>query len=333
MVVHNLTSEQFADKLAKELEEVIRQKHGIHVDASYSSVLKTNGPQDAINVRFPDDQGRNIAPTLYIDDAFNRFKEGKPLKEIAKSMAEAAIEAHKHNPELPDLTPEEARRHITLTLVNTERNEQLLAKTPHFEIGDLSAIPRWYISDNASFVVNNDVAASLMMTPDEVLSVGQQNINAQEFEIKPMQEILRDMFSAEGMDPEMMDMMMPPDMDGPQMIVMTSPSHTNGANSLLSEKALDQVHDMLGDYIVLPSSIHEVICIPADDRMSSDELRNMVHEVNVTQVAPQDFLSDNIMKYDGQKLSVVRDDLKMDSPKVDGPKLDERTVHYAGMAM
>ena len=66
--------------------------------------------------------------------------------------------------------------------------------------------------------------------------------------------------------------------------------------------------------------------------MSPEELRNMVHEVNVTQVAPQDFLSDNIMKYDGQKLSLVRDDLKMDAPKV-GPKLDERTVHYAGMAM
>ena len=93
MAVRTLTSEQFADQLAKELEEVIRQKHGIHVDASYSSVLKTNGPQDAINVRFPDGQGRNIAPTLYIEDAFNRFKAGKSLKEIAKSMADVAIES------------------------------------------------------------------------------------------------------------------------------------------------------------------------------------------------------------------------------------------------
>ena len=325
-------NDRFVKSLISEIERYLEEKYELIVEAKYMSVLKTNGPLDAISVRFPDDQGRNISPTLYIDDAFNRFKEGEPLKVIAKSMAEASIEAHIHNPALPDLTPEEARRHITLTLVNTERNEQLLAKTPHFEIGDLSAIPRWYISDNASFVVNNDVAASLMMTPDEVLSVGQQNINAQEFEIKPMQEILRDMFSAEGMDPEMIDMMMPPDMDGSQMIVMTSLSHTNGANSLLSEKALEQVHDMLGDYIVLPSSIHEVICIPADDRMSPDELRDMVHEVNVTQVAPQDFLSDNIMKYDGQKLSLVRDDLKMDALKV-GLKLDERTVNYAGMAM
>jgi hypothetical protein len=327
------TKADFAKKLAEEIEQVMKQKYGIHVDASHSSVLKTNGPLDAINVRFPDGQGKNIAPTLYIEDAFNRFNEGKPIREIAKSMAEAAIEAHKHNPELPDLTPEEARRHITLTLVNTERNEQLLAKTPHFEIGDLSAIPRWYINDNASFVVNNDIAASLMMTPDEVLSIGQQNINSQQFEIKPMQEILRDMFAAEGMDPEMMDMMMPPEMDGPQMIVMTSQSHIQGANVLLSEESLDHVHEMLGDFIILPSSTHEVIAIPADDRMSPEELRNMVHEVNVTQVGPQDFLSDNIMKYDGQKLSLVRDDLKMDTPKVDGPKLDERTVHYAGMAM
>lgn len=325
-------NDRFVKSLISEIERYLEEKYELIVEAKYMSVLKTNGPLDAISVRFPDDQGRNISPTLYIDDAFNRFKEGEPLKVIAKSMAEASIEAHIHNPALPDLTPEEARRHITLTLVNTERNEQLLAKTPHFEIGDLSAIPRWYINDNASFVVNNDVAASLMMTPDEVLSIGQQNINSQQFEIKPMQEILRDMFAEEGMDLEMMDIMMPPEMDGPQMIVMTSQSHIQGANVLLSEESLDRVHEMLGDYIILPSSTHEVIAIPADDRMSPEELRNMVHEVNVTQVGPQDFLSDNIMKYDGQKLSLVRDDLKMDALKV-GLKLDERTVNYAGMAM
>jgi len=313
------------------MEQSFSKTYGLSVEAEVHPVMKTNVEKQGITVHFKDS---NIAPTVYVDEAFQQYVDGDvSISKVVEKMCEGAYEAHKHSPELPELTPDEAKKHITLTLVNTERNEQLLAQAPHFEIGDLSAIPRWYINDNASFVVNNDIASSLMMTPDEVLSIGQQNINAQEFEIKPMQEILRDMFSAEGMDPEMMDMMMPPDMAGTQMIVMTSPSHTNGANSLLSEKALNQVHDMLGDYIVLPSSIHEVICIPADDRMSPEELRKMVHEVNVTQVAPQDFLSDNIMEYDGQKLSVVRDDLKMDSPKVDGPKLDERTVHYAGMAM
>ncbi len=324
---------EFAEKVIDEIEEIIEKEYGFKVDASHISVLKTNGAMDAISVRFPDSQGRSIAPTLYIDDAYNQFVDGKPIRDIAKSMSEAAIEAHRNNPELPNLTPEEAREHITLTLVNTERNELLLAKTPHFEVGDLSAIPRWYINDKASFVVNNDVAATLMMTPDEILSIGQRNIDSQEFEIKLMQEVLKDMLVAEGMDSEMIDMMIPSEIDGPQMVVMTSRSHIQGANVLLSEESLDKVHEMIGDFIVLPSSTHEVIAIPADDRMSPDELRNMVHEVNVTQVGPQDFLSDNIMKYDGRKLTLVRDDIKMDSSKVECPKLDERTVHYAGMAM
>ena len=84
--------------------------------------------------------------------------------------------------------------------------------------------------------------------------------------------------------------------------------------------------------MILPSSVHELLAIPDDGHMSYDELRAMVRDVNRTQLAPQEFLSDNILKYDGNKLTVHRDDLKMEIPKVEMPKL-EREVRYGGMKM
>lgn len=323
------TLEEFTDTLSKELDKEFFYNYGIGVTTQVAPIQKTNGEQLGINVHFPDN---NIAPTVYPDKAFEQYLSGVSMSDIVEKMAETVYEAHKHSPEIPEFTLEEAKKSITLTLVNTERNAQMLENTPHFEVGDLSAIPRWYISEEASFVVHNDMAAKLMLTPDEVLQIGQANIDSQQFEIKPMQEILKEMFVKDGMDPEMVDMMLP-EMDGPQMIVMSSQNHIQGSNSILSEDALNQVHDMLdGDFIVLPSSIHEVICVPVTEDMKPDDLRAMVHEVNMTQVAPNEFLSDNIMKYDGQKLKMVTDNIKMEAPKIKAPDMD-RALHYSSIKM
>lgn len=323
------TLEEFAQKLSEAIESSMNAIYGVDVIAQVSPVLKTNGEQLGINVHFNDS---NIAPTVYPEKVFEQYQEGFSLKEIADRMSQSVFDAHKQSLEIPDFTLEEAKKSITLTLVNTERNEQMLENTPHFEVGDLSAIPRWFISEEASFVVHNDMAAKLMLTPDEVLQIGQANIDSQQFEIKPMQEILKEMFVKDGMDPEMVDMMMP-ETDGPQMIVMSSQNHIQGSNSILSGDALNQVHDMLdGDFIVLPSSIHEVICVPVIEDMKPDDLRAMVHEVNMTQVAPNEFLSDNIMKYDGQKLKMVMDDIKMEAPKIKAPDMD-RAMHYSSIKM
>lgn len=321
--------QEFSAKLSEALEYSMNAIYGVDVTAQVSPVIKTNGEQLGINVHFSDS---NIAPTVYPEKAFGQYQEGFSLKEIADKMSQTVFEAHKQSPKIPEFTLEEAKKSITLTLVNTERNEQMLENTPHFELGDLSAIPRWYISEETSFVVHNDMAAKLMLTPDEVLQIGQANINAQQFEIKPMQEILKEIFVRDGMDPETVDMMMP-ESDGPQMIVMSSQNHIQGSNSILSEDALNQVHDMLdGDFIVLPSSIHEVICVPVTEDMKAEDLRSMVREVNMTQVAPDEFLSDNIMKYDGQKLKMVMDDIKMDVPMFKIPDMDS-AMTYPSMKM
>ena len=50
--------------------------------------------------------------------------------------------------------------------------------------------------------------------------------------------------------------------------------------------------------IVLPSSIHELLILPDNGSMQLSELEAMVREVNATQVAPEDRLSDKVQYYD-----------------------------------
>lgn len=61
-----------------------------------------------------------------------------------------------------------------------------------------------------------------------------------------------------------------------------------------------------GDYFVLPSSVHEVLIMPKSEDMDPKELRNMVQDVNATQVAEGEILSDQVYEYDVKthKLSI-----------------------------
>jgi len=313
---------KFAEELAALMERDLFENYGLQVEAETYPVMKTNVEKQGITVHF---DGSIIAPVIYVDDVYQQYMDGDlTISEISKKMCESVYEAHKRSPKLPELTPEEARKHITLTLVNSEKNQQLLDKTPHFKFlgGELSAIPRWYLDENASFVVSNDMCGTLGLTPDEVLLIGQQHINNQHFEAKTMQEVLTEMMGGDFMD------MMPPG-EGPQMIVLSSENKIQGANALLSEAALDHVHEMIGDFCVLPSSIHEVICVPITENMKPEEMRSMVREVNMGQVAPEERLSDQVFKHDGQKLTVVGESFKMEEPKLNAPKMDRQSVRMA----
>ena len=54
---------------------------------------------------------------------------------------------------------------------------------------------------------------------------------------------------------------------------------------------------MESDFYILPSSVHEVILIPATDRTSISELSEMVQEVNGTEVARDEVLSQHAYYY------------------------------------
>ena len=51
------------------------------------------------------------------------------------------------------------------------------------------------------------------------------------------------------------------------------------------------------DIVILPASVHECILLPLTDAMDTYYLRSMVREVNVTNVEPEDRLSENVYLY------------------------------------
>ena len=58
----------------------------------------------------------------------------------------------------------------------------------------------------------------------------------------------------------------------------------------------------MGDsFYVLPSSIHECILVPQKLAPEPEELSAMVHDINCTQVLPEEVLSDRVYCYNARK--------------------------------
>ena len=79
--------------------------------------------------------------------------------------------------------------------------------------------------------------------------------------------------------------------------LMTNTVRSYGASILLQPKIFDNLaHELGSDLIIIPSSIHEVICIRAD--IADEEVINqMIKEVNTNDLLPQEVLSDHLYKY------------------------------------
>ena len=76
------------------------------------------------------------------------------------------------------------------------------------------------------------------------------------------------------------------------MYVLSNQQLVNGAVQVLDKEVMDLVAQRVGEkFFVIPSSIHECLIIPYDEKKNYKELEEMVRDVNLTEVEEKDILS------------------------------------------
>ena len=80
----------------------------------------------------------------------------------------------------------------------------------------------------------------------------------------------------------------------PIQYIITNTMNFRGASAILDVSALKELGQKLNvhDFIVLPSSIHEMIIIPSTGNDDIENFNIMVKEINRTQVEPEERLTD-----------------------------------------
>ncbi len=86
--------------------------------------------------------------------------------------------------------------------------------------------------------------------------------------------------------------------DATPMYVLTNQEKRFGASAMLYSEKIGQLAERFGcDVLILPSSVHEVLLIPDDHIREYAFYRQMVAEVNRTQVEPEEVLSYGLYRY------------------------------------
>lgn len=96
----------------------------------------------------------------------------------------------------------------------------------------------------------------------------------------------------------------PPWDDSPAMYVITTEGSYCGASAVLDSGIQQKLGEVFPDgCYILPSSIHECLAVSSD--MDVHTLAHMVHDINRSEVAEQDRLSDHVFRLNNGTLAVA----------------------------
>ena len=254
----------------------------------------------------------NIAPTIYMDDYYNDYKNGRPVMEIIAEI-ENIYDTYKleHNFNVNSITDfNHVQGKICYKLVNKDKNKELLLDVPYIQFHDLAIVFYVVVSEDSDRTGTITVRNNLMEmwgNPDinELYRIAKNNTQKRyKGSVFNMIEIMGEIIShnVDNIEPNIVDdffeMNFTYEDNMIPMFVATNSKKVNGAGVILYEGLLKTFAEKIGsDFYILPSSIHEVIFVPANGDMDVRYLIQMVKEVNATEVSPSEVLSDNVYKY------------------------------------
>ena len=279
IIEHNV-----AQDLVTASEAKLKQKYD-DINCQRQQMPKNNGiVKDAFIPRRSENQ---VAPTIYLEPYVAGIINGELTLDEASELIVDAYETHANGMKVPVIDHETAKTSLYVVAVNRSANAEMLRDVPHRDVaGDVTLVMRYNCGNDgdarASFLVNDGVLGQIQMTSNEAFDVAVKNTINDGFKIDSMDVLLRRM----GMPEEMLEGMNLP------MKVVTNEAGIDGAVGVfIDEQLREQIHDELGsDFYVLPSSRHEVICVP--DYMGDPEsLQEMICSVNANEVAAEDVLA------------------------------------------
>ncbi len=264
----------------------------------------------------------NVVSMVYLNSYFEQIQQGAKMEEVLSQIANT-YQAHyfEHDIDLSKVMDfDSVKDRIICKLINEEANKEFLQDKPYTKVEDLAAVYQILVDKNAegtaTINITDDLMDSYGITLEKLHDRAMQNMEVlQPYSFKGLNENITDMFSKdiareEGMDlneaREKAEQIMS---DIPEiMFVLTNDAGMYGAAAILNDSIRQEIVEKVGDFYVLPSSIHETLIVPKDTGMELKELEQMVQEANYTQVPPEEHLSDHVYEYDAGEHELFRSD-------------------------
>ena len=295
--------ENFKEQFIADVKDRLAEQ-GADVKVCVNEVNKLNESYEAITVT---PEGSNIGVNMSLEKFYDAVQDGTPYDSVVDKAVDVINNGIDKRPEIDveSLTDySQMKEKLAMEVVSAEANKDMLQNVPHQNMEDMAVVYRFVLNSDedgrASILVTNQILDHMGVTPEQLHADAMENApQIKPAEIKGMSEVMAEMM---GYDQAAMMGIVPVAPEDEQMFVATVPDKVHGAGVLAYQDFMDQAAERVGgDFFILPSSIHEVLIVPDNGKMDLKELENMVKEVNETQVAPADKLTDSVYHYDSKE--------------------------------
>ena len=276
------------DKFLEQVKDLLQAAFP-EAEVDLKNVTKNNGLiLHGVCIREDD---RKISPNIYLDQFYEELDDlydGKVEYVVKKVIVSTGF-----------FTDYEQVRHMLgIKLINRDKNEDLLKRSPHYVYGDLAAvfivrIPQFEDGARGTILIRNENLKFWEgVDKSKLLKDALDCMRKTPPVIKTIADALRGFMGEQSFED------MPDASDMIQMYVLTNQDLNYGASQILLHENLDEIAERLGvsRMYVIPSSVHEVIVVPVTGECI--DIANMIREVNDTVVSREDILSYNLYLYD-----------------------------------
>lgn len=249
-------------------------------------------------------ENRNISPTIYLNSFLNAYESGVPLAQIVERILKIYREdSPRKNVDMSFFRDfEKVRNRVCYRLVNREKNRMLLERIPHIEFLDLCICFYYAYQDSllgtGSILIHNQHMEMWNSSTAELLKLAQKNTpRIFPWEIYSMEDMLRELVGG-----ELTAVFCREEgcFDGDvSMQILSNRQRVHGAACMLYPSLLSRLAEKArSNFYILPSSVHETILLTEKGWEDVESLRDMVRDVNASQVEPEEVLADNLYYFD-----------------------------------
>jgi len=296
---------EFAEYVRDNIENYLMSYDIEKIDIS--RVEKTNGVMLTGLVVVPVE--KRISPSIYLENFYAEYEMGVDMESIMRKISNKYMEAHELmlKNDFNRLADNMDASGLFLKAVNYSRNKERLQGVVYEHYMDLALEVRMLFGGNEDGVASASVTYELLerldMSRKEAFEQAKKNTpHLFPVQFDTLSNILR---NKDMIDEEIGDMedMMPP------VYLITNKQNVNGATYIFYENVITQIMQekhISEDMYILPSSVHEILLIPVGEETDIRMLQMMVQDVNRCAVSQEEYLSDNVYRYDASEREILQ---------------------------
>ena len=280
--------------IMKKLEKAVKSAAGTEYEVDFGETRKNNGVVlKSVSIC---KTGKSVMQKIHINEILEMITSGRAeINEAADMIVKVCREHEREAENFEQITRRFSKAEIldrvTGQMVNKAANATVLMEAPHKIVLDLALVYRVVLQESecgtASFLAGHALCAHYGISSEELDNAASANMEREGFMARTMESMLEEM----GMLPDQTLVGECP------MLIITNRRRMYGAAVMAHPDYFGTLFEKTGcDLYILPSSIHEVIAVPAGES-EPDDLRQMVKEVNVSELDAEEFLSDNVYRY------------------------------------